>query len=68
MFLIDDTKDSDATYKPKIESTPKANKKSLNDNEFIRMIGAIQKGDFTIKTAQKDYALTEKQLNELKSL
>jgi len=71
MWLIDDQKDSDALPpqpKKTSKSEPKKTSKSLNDAQFIRMCGAIQKGDFTIETAQKDYALTDKQIVELKNI
>ena len=71
MWLIDDQKDSDALPpqpKKTSKSEPEKTKKSLNDAQFIRMCGAIQKGDFTIETAQKDYALTDKQIVELKNI
>lgn len=68
MWLIDDQKDSDATNTHGKQSAPVKTKKSLTDAQFIRMCGAIQKGDFTIETAQKEYSLTDKQIVELKNI
>lgn len=70
MWLIDDQKDSDATNTHGNLPSPKPakTKKSLTDAQFIRMCGAIQKGDFTIETAQKEYSLTNKQIVELKNI
>lgn len=68
MWLIDDTKDSDATNTHQDRKPPVKTKASLNDSQFIRLVGAIKRGDFTIESAQKDYSLTTKQINELKSL
>ena len=71
MWLIDDTKDSDATNKhdktpPPVQKAPE--KKTLNDLEFIRMCGAIQKGDYTIEKAKNKFALTDKQIIELQNI
>lgn len=68
MWLIDDQKDSDATNTHGKQSAPAKTKKTLTDAQFIRMCGAIQKGDFTIETAQKEYSLTNKQIVELKNI
>ena len=71
MFLIDDTKDSDATNKHDKTPTPvqKApEKKALNDNQFIRLMGAINSGTITIEKAIKDFALTSKQITDLKNM
>ena len=71
MFLIDDTKDSDATNKHDKTPTPvqKApEKKALNDNQFIRLMGAINSGTITIDKSIKDFALTSKQITDLKNM
>lgn len=66
MFLIDDTKDADATNKH--DKTPTPTKKSLNDNQFIRLMGAINNGKMTVDKAMKDFALTLKQVTDLKNM
>ena len=49
-------------------SPPVNTKKTLPDAQFIRMCGAIQKGDYTIEKAKKEFALTDKQIVELKNI
>lgn len=71
MFLIDDTKDADATNKHDKTPTPVQKapvKKSLNDNQFIRLMGAINNGQMTTDKAMKDFALTSKQITDLKKM
>jgi hypothetical protein len=71
MFLIDDTKDADATNKHDKTPTPvqKApEKKALNDNQFIRLMGAINNGQMTVDKAMKDFTLTSKQVTDLKNM
>ncbi len=71
MFLIDDTKDADATNKHDKTPTPVQKapvKKSLNDNQFIRLMGAINNGQMTTDKAMKDFALTSKQITDLKNM
>jgi hypothetical protein len=68
MWLIDDQKDSDATNTHGKQSAPVNTKKTLPDAQFIRMCGAIQKGDYTIEKAKKEFALTDKQIVELKNI
>jgi hypothetical protein len=71
MFLIDDTKDADATNKHDKTPTPVQKapvKKSLNDNQFIRLMGAINNGKMTVDKAIKDFALTSKQITDLKNM
>ena len=71
MFLIDDTKDSDATNKHDKTPTPvqKApEKKALNDNQFIRLMGAINSETITSEKAIKDFALTSKQITDLQNM
>lgn len=71
MFLIDDTKDADATNKHDKTPTPVQKapvKKSLNDNQFIRLMGAINNGKMTVDKAMNDFALTSKQITDLKNL
>ncbi len=68
MWLIDDQKDSDATNTHGKQSAPVNAKKTLPDAQFIRMCGAIQKGDYTIEKAKKEFALTDKQIVELKNI
>lgn len=71
MFLIDDTKDADATNKhdktpTSVQKAPV--KKSLNDNQFIRLMGAINNGKMTVDKAMNDFALTSKQTTDLKNM
>ncbi len=71
MFLIDDTKDADATNKhdktpTSVQKAPV--KKSLNDNQFIRLMGAINNGKMTVDKAMNDFALTSKQITDLKNM
>lgn len=71
MFLIDDTKDADATNKHDKTPTPVQKapvKKSLNDNQFIRLMGAVNNGKMTVDKAMKDFALTSKQVTDLKNM
>lgn len=71
MFLIDDTKDADATNKHDKTPTPVQKapvKKSLNDNQFIRLMGAINNGQMTTDKAMNDFALTSKQITDLKNM
>ena len=71
MFLIDDTKDADATNKHDKTPTPVQKapvKKSLNDNQFIRLMGAINNGKMTVDNAMNDFALTSKQTTDLKNM
>tara|TARA_R110001632_G_scaffold223452_1_gene355212 strand:- start:750 stop:1367 length:618 start_codon:yes stop_codon:yes gene_type:complete len=74
MWLIDDQKDSDATNthdnvkKVSVPVKVAPEKKTLNDNQFIRMLGAIQNGEFSVKQANKDYTLSTKQIADLKQL
>jgi len=71
MFLIDDTKDADATNKHDKTPTPVQKapvKKSLNDNQFIRLMGAINNGQMTTDKAMNDFALTSKQITDLKNI
>lgn len=71
MFLIDDTKDADATNKHDKTPTPVQKapvKKSLNDNQFIRLMGAINNGKMTVDKAMNDFALTSKQTTDLKNM
>ena len=71
MFLIDDTKDADATNKHDKTPTPVQKapvKKSLNDNQFIRLMGAINNGKMTVDKAINDFALTSKQITDLKNM
>lgn len=71
MFLIDDTKDADATNKHDKTPTPVQKapvKKSLNDNQFIRLMGAVNNGKMTVDKAMKDFALTSKQITDLKNM
>ena len=71
MFLIDDTKDADATNKHDKTPTPVQKapvKKSLNDNQFIRLMGAINNGKMTVDKAMNDFALTSKQITDLKNM
>lgn len=74
MWLIDDTKDSDATNthdngkKVSVPVKKEIEIKTLNDNQFIRMLGAIQNGEFSVKQAKKDYKLSTKQIADLKRL
>jgi len=78
MFLIDDTKDADATNKHDKTPTPVNEQhktvhllrhlKSLNDNQFIRLMGAINNGKMTVDKAMKDFALTSKQITDLKNM
>lgn len=71
MFLIDDTKDADATNKHDKTPTPVQKapvKKSLNDNQFIRLMGAVNNGKMTVEKAMKDFALTSKQITDLKNM
>jgi len=71
MFLIDDSKDADATNKHDKTPTPVQKapvKKSLNDNQFIRLMGAINNGQMTTDKAMNDFALTSKQITDLKNM
>ena len=65
MFLIDDTKDSDATndHKPKKKTKPE-----LTPERFLKAIEAVKSGDFTKEELQTKYNLKEVQINKLNEL
>jgi len=57
-------KDTDASG----QQVSKPSKRTLNDNEFIRLCGAINAGNMTSESAQATYALTPTQIATIDSL
>jgi hypothetical protein len=65
MFLIDDTKDSDATndHKPKKKAKPE-----LTPERFLKAIEAVKSGDFSPEELKAKYSLKEVQIAKLNEL
>lgn len=65
LFLIDDTKDADATN----DHSPKPPiKESLTDVRFEKALNLIKEGNYSAEEMQEKYALTQAQLVQLNKL
>ena len=68
MFLIDDTKDADATNTHgKSVNTAKAELKE-NSDAYAKVVGALKGGKFTIADVEKKYVLSADVKNKLSKL
>ena len=67
LFLLDDTKDADATSNPKkVTTTPKATKKKMTKEVMELMTNAIEQGKGShVKERMNDYSMTKVQKDKL---
>jgi hypothetical protein len=70
--VVSEDEDTDAKGQTKpVKTETKTNdpaKLTLNNNQFIQLLGAVNAGDITVKQAFESYELNEQQQNTLKNL
>lgn len=66
LFLIDDTKDADATNDHKDDKAPV--KEKLTSERFIKAKAAVEKGQWTVQQINEKYDLSAAQKKELESI
>jgi hypothetical protein len=70
--VVSEDEDTDAKGQTKpVKAETKTNspaKLTLNNNQFIQLLGAVNAGDITVKQAFESYELNEQQENTLKNL
>lgn len=68
MFLIDDTKDSDATNTHGKESSAPAKLPAITKDRFDKALKAIASGDYTIEQLKSTFSLTKDQEDKLSNV
>jgi hypothetical protein len=66
--VVSEEEDTDAKGQTKPVKVETAEKPTLNNNQFIQLLGAVNAGDITVKQAFESYKLNEQQKNTLETL
>ena len=66
--VVSEDEDTDAKGKTQPVKNQPAQKPTLNNNQFIQLLGAVNAGEITVKQAFDSYELNEQQKNSLETL
>lgn len=66
--VVSEEEDTDAKGKTQPAKVETAEKPTLNNNQFVQLLGAVNAGDITVKQAFESYKLNEQQKNTLETL